>query len=65
MTQVDVIEFPAKMLLCLRNIQPDWLEARDYRLDFGDKFLLIEKAKTVEKVRSRGETCDRRDVTIS
>jgi hypothetical protein len=34
MTQVDVIQFPAKMVLRLRNIQADRLEVRDDRLNF-------------------------------
>jgi hypothetical protein len=32
--QIHVVEFLAKMLLCLQHLKPNGLEPRDNRLDF-------------------------------
>jgi len=54
MTQVDVIQFPAKMVLRLRNIQADRLEARDDRLNFMNEVPAHRGSENDQKILSRG-----------
>ena len=65
MTQVDVIQFPAKMVLRLRNIQADRLEARDDRPNFMNEVSAHRGSENDQKDTRTWRMGDGRYVTMS
>jgi hypothetical protein len=65
MTQMNVIQFAAKMLLRLRNIQPDRLDTGDDRLNFINEVPAHTKSENDQKDTLRERTGDGRYVTMS
>ena len=65
MTQVDMIQFPAKMVLRLRNIQPDRLDTSDDRLNFINEVLAHRESENEQKDTLTWRMGDGRYVTIS